>query len=109
MGLATGQLTLVIKETGSSIHAARCLNEHLDERGAGFLLAKSSRCVESCRVKVSAQPLHIFSNVIESDQRAEEHARADQLGNTSTRISHDIGSLRHSLDRTRRLVHAQKP
>ena len=65
-----------------------------------FYSLKSSRCVESYRVKVSAQPLHVFSNVIESDQRAEEHARADQLGNTSTRISHDIGSLRHSLDRT---------
>jgi hypothetical protein len=61
---------------------------------------KSSRCVESCRVKVSAQPLHVFSNVIESDQRAEEHARADQLGNTSTRISHDIGPLGHSLNHT---------
>jgi hypothetical protein len=58
-----------------------------------FCSLKSSRCVESCRVKVSAQPLHVFSNVIESDQRAEEHARAGQIGNTSTLISHDIGSL----------------
>jgi hypothetical protein len=65
-----------------------------------FYSLKSSRCVESCRVKVSAQPLHVFSNVIESDQRAEEHARADQLGNTSTRISHDIGPLGHSLNHT---------
>ena len=64
-------------------------------------------------LKVSAQPLHIFSNVIASDQRAEEHARAGQIGNTSTLISHDTGSLRRSLNdkilETRPCKNAMKP
>jgi hypothetical protein len=55
---------------------------------AGFFrfphrLAESSCCVESFRFKVSAQSLHIFSNVIASDQRAEAHARVYEIGNAS--------------------------
>jgi hypothetical protein len=55
---------------------------------AGFFrfphrLAKSPCCVESFRVNVAAQSLHIFSNVIASDQRAEAHARVHEIGNAS--------------------------
>jgi len=97
VGLASRQLTIVIKETGSSIHAAQLAvcDDRLDTSGARFLLAKSSSCVDSFHVKVSAWILRMSSTMIASDQRAEELLGEINNQYLDRRFA-DVGSLKHS-------------